>query len=42
MLPSDLGHCLRALRIEALGQFIPDPVDREDLVVDGALGDSWH
>ena len=42
MLPSDLGHCLRALRFEALGQSIPDPVDRENLVVDGALGDSWH
>ena len=42
MLPPDLGHCLLALRLEALGQFIPDPVDCEDLVVDGALGDSWH
>jgi len=42
MLPPYLGHCLLALRLEALGQFIPNPVDREDLVVDRALGDSWH
>ena len=42
MLSPYLGHCLLALRLEPLGQFIPNPVDREDLVVDGALGDSWH
>ena len=40
MLPPDLGHCLLALRLEALGQFIADPVDRQDLIVDGTLGHS--
>ena len=42
MLPPYLGHCLLSLRLEALAQFIADPVDREDLVVDRALRDSRH
>ena len=42
MLPPYLWHCLLSLRLEPLGQYIANPIDREDLVVDGALRDSWH
>ena len=39
-LPADLGHRLLALRLDALGQFIADPLDGEHPVVDGAVHDS--